>query len=464
MTAPRTTDATSPPAAGRRAADAPTAAPAATGPVEPVEPVDPVKCLAVLRERLRRLTPADLTGRADGTAALSVDALLADLAAGLERLTLEHAGMADELLSAYEQLGIIFDMTRKIAGVHGESRVIELFVERLQQSFACRAVFVDDPHDGADGATGGNSRRFEPWIKAAIRRARAQGRVLVESASDGPPARPETFHEVMVAPVIAGDEFVCAIVLAADGGNDRFKSSDMMLLESLAAFCGDLIRNLRLTHEVREMSLSMVRALVNAVDQKDEYTSGHSVRVGYYATRLGRAVGLSRDDLEMLSWSALLHDVGKIGIRDDVLKKEGKLTAEEFDHIKEHPVRSYQVVQQVPQLAGALDGVLHHHERFSGKGYPAGLTGEAIPLQARIIQIADIFDALTSSRSYRSAFDWRKALSILKSEAAETVDPDLQPVFDRLIRERVEKDPDGWDRMVREANRFTQLSGHDGSA
>jgi HD-GYP domain-containing protein (c-di-GMP phosphodiesterase class II) len=160
----------------------------------------------------------------------------------------------------------------------------------------------------------------------------------------------------------------------------------------------------------------------------------------------------------MLQWSALLHDVGKIGIRDAVLKKEGKLNDEEFTHIKEHPVRSHKVVQQIPQLQAALDGVLYHHERYNGTGYPAGLKGEQIPLQARIIQIADVFDALTSNRAYRPAFDWGQALDILKKEAGKTVDPHLQPTFDRLLRGIVERDPDSWTKLVARANAFAQVT------
>jgi HD-GYP domain-containing protein (c-di-GMP phosphodiesterase class II) len=211
----------------------------------------------------------------------------------------------------------------------------------------------------------------------------------------------------------------------------------MSLIEALSLYCGDVIRNFRLALELRRLSVDMVRALVSAVDQKDAYTSGHSNRVGEYATLLGAEAGLNDEELQMLEWSALLHDVGKIGIRDDVLKKPGKLTEDEFAHIKEHPVRSYEVVRQVPQLAAALAGVRHHHERWDGKGYPDGLVGEDIPLQARIIQVADIFDALTTSRSYRGAYEWEKALSILHEEAGKATDRRLVDIFDRLVRRQV---------------------------
>ncbi|MCH7840157.1 MAG: HD-GYP domain-containing protein [Planctomycetes bacterium] len=263
--------------------------------------------------------------------------------------------------------------------------------------------------------------------------------------------------EVMAAPIFAGTALVCTIVLARSNGSPDFRASDMLLVESLSSFCGDLIRNQRLVREMRSMSVAMVRSLVSAVDQKDEYTCGHSLRVGYYATELGKRLKLRDVDLQMLQWSALLHDVGKIGIRDDVLKKEGKLTEEEFAHIKEHPVRSHRVIQEVPQLADALSGILHHHEHWNGKGYPSGLKGQDIPLQARIIQMADMFDALTSNRSYRQAFSWQKALEILAAEAGATVDPKLQMVFDQMIREQLEDDSEAWDRMVERAGRFAHI-------
>ena len=208
------------------------------------------------------------------------------------------------------------------------------------------------------------------------------------------------------------------------------------------------------------MSVTMVRALVSAVDQKDTYTSGHSIRVAFYTTLLGRAFGLSEEDMKMLRWSALLHDVGKIGIRDDVLKKTGKLTKEEFDHIKEHPVRSYQVVRGISYLAGALDGVLYHHERIDGTGYPEGLVGINIPLQARIIQVADIFDALTSSRSYRSAYGWDRALKILREGSGTTSDPHLLKLFERAVRDAIGNDPDGWARLIERAERSGKLPGY----
>lgn len=391
-----------------------------------------------------------------------ISAVLPVLSSSVDQLMAEHRGMADELLCLYEQLGIVFEVTRKLAGVRNESEVLGLFLNSLRRSFEGRSVFAAHRRRSGGWALEGESTPVTEWLGELLDRAYESRKVLVESVPPG--AYPGAVVEVMIGPILSGDVLVCSLVFFRTGPTPEFRASEMKLIESLTTFCGDLIRSHRLVGELRKMSIAMVRALVNAVDQKDQYTCGHSLRVAYYATTLGKRLGLGEIDLQMLQWASLLHDVGKIGIRDNVLKKEGKLTPEEFGHIKEHPVRSHRVVQEVPQLMQALDGILHHHERYDGSGYPAGLKGEQIPFQARIIQIADVFDALTSNRSYRKAFDWERALAILQEEAGKTVDPGLQKIFDTLIRDTLQGNPrdqgenaeSAWERMVERANHFMQ--------
>lgn len=402
--------------------------------------------LSLLSDRIRAVDP---TG--------DLQDILTKLSESLDSALNEQNGMAEELLAVYEQLGIVFEVTHRLPTVKTESEVVDLFVDSLRQSFDRRAVVVMHPVPGGGWSSQGGEIAISDWIENLINEARERKAVVVGQPEDGMLAG--CIRQVMVGAVSAGDVFVCAIVLASGGGILAFQASDMALLESLMAYCGDLIRNHRLVDRLREMSLTMVRSLVSTIDQKDEYTSGHSFRVGYYATLLARRIDLEEADVLMLQWSALLHDVGKIGIRDDVLKKSGKLTAEEWVHMKEHPVRSYEVVKDVPQLLGALDGILYHHEHYDGSGYPTGLKGEEIPLQARLIQIADVFDALTSNRGYRAAFDWRQALAILAEEAGTTVDPDLQGIFGEMMRELLEADPNAWHRLTEQALRFTQDSG-----
>ena len=392
--------------------------------------------------RLKRLVPS-----LDEANPAALSQVLPGLSATVTQVLHEHQGMAEELVFVYEQLGIIFEVTKKLAGVDDEAQVLRLFAESLSRSFQRRTIHSVRVARGGDWTPSESPLSLTPELRAHLDGVRTRQRVAVVEAN-------EVQSETMIAPIFCGDELAAALILVSKPGAAIFKASEMLLVESLSTFCGDMIRSHRLVRELREMSVSMVRSLVSAVDQKDEYTCGHSLRVAHYATALGRTMGWSAGDLQMLQWGALLHDVGKIGIRDNVLKKEGKLTDEEFAHIKEHPVRSHKVVQQVPQLARALDGILHHHERFDGTGYPAGLRGEDIPLQARIIQIADVFDALTSNRSYRSAFAWEKALSIMAEEAGRTIDPKLQQRFDSWVRKQVGPDGSGWEALAATAGRI----------
>lgn len=342
----------------------------------------------------------------------------------------EHAGMADELLRAYEQLGIVFEVTRKLPNTHSEHAVIRLFLDSLRVTYHDRKVWhVRIDSSGAHQWSGHQGPTPRDWSIASNEAVQTK-RVLVRATPD---ADSES-SEILCAPVYSGDDPVCVIAITHDLSARHFESGDMSLVEALMLYLGDVIRNLRLSIELRGLSMDLVRALVSAVDQKDTYTSGHSNRVGYFARLLGKELGLSDEDLQMLEWSALLHDVGKIGIRDEVLLKPGRLTPEEFEHIKEHPVRSYEVVRQIPQLKNALAGVRNHHERYDGTGYPDGMSGEDIPLQARIVLVADIFDSLTTTRTYRKAFPWEKALDILSEESGTVGDPVLVELFDRIIR------------------------------
>lgn len=439
---------------------------------------DARETLAQLRTALRRAVSGglDSTPPCDNGSELSiaeVDAMLDSVSSSVEQIQVESAGMADELLCLYEQIGVIFDVTRRLPDVHREDDILDLFIRSLRRSFDQRYVTLARRPVGATGQPleGGGWRLKDAdipltdWLATVLEKCANRARVSVEAPPTG--ALPPSLQEIMLGPITSGSQVVGILILARTAEAVAFRSGEMLLLESLTTFCGDVIRNHRLMAELRQMSVAMVRSLVNAVDQKDEYTSGHSVRVAFYATMLGKCVHLPPEELRMLQWSALLHDVGKIGIRDDVLKKPGKLTDEEFAHIKEHPVRSHRVVEGIPQLAAALDGILYHHERYDGRGYPSGLAGENIPIQARIIQVADVFDALTSSRSYRPAYSWPEALEIMRKDAGTAIDPKLQPIFDAAIRDELSSHKAGamgtafkddpWDALTRRAMDFSQV-------
>jgi HD-GYP domain-containing protein (c-di-GMP phosphodiesterase class II) len=175
--------------------------------------------------------------------------------------------------------------------------------------------------------------------------------------------------------------------------------------------------------ENRELFLGSIRMLAAAIDEKDPYTRGHSGRVAKYSIIIGEYLNLDTEELDRLRISALLHDVGKIGVDDRVLKKPGKLTDEEFDLMKQHPTKGANIMRPVAQLKDMLPGIELHHERMDGAGYPHGLMGDQIPMMARIIAVADTFDAITTNRPYQSAMDLQFAVERISSLAISKFDP-----------------------------------------
>jgi HD-GYP domain-containing protein (c-di-GMP phosphodiesterase class II) len=175
--------------------------------------------------------------------------------------------------------------------------------------------------------------------------------------------------------------------------------------------------------ENRELFIGSIRMLGAAIDEKDPYTRGHSGRVAKYSVIIGEALRLSPEELDKLRISALLHDVGKIGVDDRVLKKPGSLTEEEFGLMRQHPVKGANIMRPVAQLKEMLPGIELHHEHIDGKGYPYGLSGDEIPLMARIIAVADTLDAITTNRPYQSAMDLDYALEKIVQLAGSKFDP-----------------------------------------
>jgi len=191
---------------------------------------------------------------------------------------------------------------------------------------------------------------------------------------------------------------------------------------------------------LKDESLATIQALAAAVDAKDPYTQGHSQRVAEYAVSLAKRAGLTEDEVVLAHTTGTLHDVGKIGVPDAILKKPGRLEPEERQIMETHPALGEVIVRKAPKLVASLPGVRHHHERWDGRGYPDGLRGERIPRLARILALADTFDAMTSDRPYRKGMSWGTALDEIARSAGTQFDPELAPIFVNLMREDMSRE------------------------
>ncbi len=217
---------------------------------------------------------------------------------------------------------------------------------------------------------------------------------------------------------------------------ERFTPADLRLVAIMAQQTMIGLENASLYEGMRGIFMSATLALANAVDAKDPYTRGHSERVLNYSEQLARAMNLPPQDVESVKMAAVLHDIGKIAIPDKILHKPGRLTLEELDVVRTHPARGEAILAPLEELRPLRPGIRHHHERFDGKGYPDQLAGKAIPLHARIICVADAFDAMTSKRYYHKAKSLEEGLEEIARCSGTQFDPELAEYFIKALSKR----------------------------
>lgn len=218
-------------------------------------------------------------------------------------------------------------------------------------------------------------------------------------------------------------------LLAGGRVGEPIGSVELTLLASAAGHVGVFLRNAMLYADLDSMFLGTLQSMVAAIDAKDPYTRGHSQRVAVLSRDLAAAIGLPESFVRTAHLAGLVHDIGKIGVPESVLCKAGRLDDEEFALIRQHPQTGYRILKDIPQIRDLLPGVLCHHEAWNGSGYPAGLSGEEIPLLARIVAICDSFDAMSSSRTYRKALPREEVFAEIRDCAGRLYDPRIVPVF-----------------------------------
>jgi PAS domain S-box-containing protein len=237
----------------------------------------------------------------------------------------------------------------------------------------------------------------------------------------------------LLVPLVSQNETIGLLDIGSTF-HGRLAPSHLSTAENIASQITVALENARLYEEVQQLLINTITSLAAAIDAKSPWTKGHSERVTRYALQIGQEMGLQEKDLERLKLSGLLHDVGKIGTYDILLDKPTRLTDEEFAMVKRHPHKGAEILGPIKQLSDIIPGVRHHHERYDGKGYPDGLKGEEIPLQARILCVADSFDSMTADRPYRPSPGKEYAISEFRRCSGTQFDPKVVEVFLRVLK------------------------------
>lgn len=244
---------------------------------------------------------------------------------------------------------------------------------------------------------------------------------------------------MLMVPLKAAKEIIGVLAIGNPLSHSFYTGNDLNIAQSLANQAAIAVKNAYLYQDLQKSFLDAVAALIKAIEAKDKYTRGHSQRVTEYSLAIAKILALSKEEMKVIKFCGLMHDIGKIGIGDSILHNPSKLSPEEYEIIKAHSVMGEEIIQPVGFLKKGLPLIRHHHERYDGRGYPDGLQGKAIPLMARILAVADSFDAMTSDRPYRKALSLEKSIRELKKESGTQFDPEIVKAFLTLLSQK-EKD------------------------
>ena len=394
-----------------------------------------------------------LEDRSTGTV---LDAMIEILA---EQSSKEHEidSLAGELALRYEEIELLYEIDENIPLRSYTSSVMEYVAQKCFAVINCSCVaWIAAPAaqsgsrpsvtsiaargdcqifwDPGQAGTAPTMLRLEAeQLARAIaerctKTGKAQSIADVDNDSELGGAFASELNSILCLPLkIETDFYGCLITFKPR--SDQFTSYELKLVTALARKSAFVMRDSRLYEDLDSLFFNLIKLLVNTIENKDEYTKGHSQRVRTFTVRLAELMGQPKTEIETLNLSGLLHDIGKQGIPDAILKKEGKLTEDERTMINTHPIRGVNLIKHITQFEKCLPYIRHHHERIDGGGYPDGLKGEEIPLGARIIAVADTYDALSSDRCYRPRFDMQKAFDIIEEVSGTQLDADIVRLF-----------------------------------
>ncbi len=347
---------------------------------------------------------------------------------------LANTSVVEQLGCVYEEMSLLQDLPRFMQPNISPLSLAEAVMSQAQQICGTEMSAYCLRHRGAQshllkGDWGLEGGEIESLIYEIL--AECPPKIIVKNHIDSSRWRHRypRLRSLVAVPIFETDESPSWLVLANSLTQPELGSEAASLLKSIGHLLVAHAQLCELFREREDMVLEFICSLVSTIDAKDAYTRGHSERVALVAKRIAQKLRLPPDEVLATYQSGLLHDIGKIGIDDAVLRKPAALTPSEFQHMALHPELGYKILSQLKSLRHLLDGVLYHHERFDGRGYPQQLSGNAIPKMARVLAVADAFDAMRSDRAYRKGMSQTEVEHILMQGAGTQWDPDVVNAF-----------------------------------
>jgi len=353
--------------------------------------------------------------------------------------------LGNELSQAYEELMLMYNMGKNMKVTQSNATYLQVACDQITElvNVGGIAVFLEKTtqHEQRFVLTAGSGLVQIDAAAAGLLQSRlveelnCSKEALLDSEIDSPFKYdwPEGIESIVAVPLLGADRMIGMMVATNAVSKPDFDSIDAKLFNSVANQCAVFIENGRLFGDLKELFVGSLKALTNSIDAKDQYTRGHSERVAFIsrwiAEKLAEKYPIEEEQIHEIYLSGLLHDIGKIGINEMVLRKKTGLTDAELGQIKDHPRIGASILADIKQMDKIVPGILHHHERIDGGGYPDGLKGECIPLMAKILCLADSFDAMTSKRVYRNAMSIKRALEEIEKSLGTQFDEEIGRVF-----------------------------------
>jgi putative nucleotidyltransferase with HDIG domain len=356
---------------------------------------------------------------------------LAHIFSYLLRSEIEKKCLVCDLLEKYKEINLLYKITESInAAVDLEETahfIIGEAVDFIKTTYASLMLLDEETHTlrvVADYGLKPDISSRAPDTDTIIRDVLQQGkpRVINDMVVNG-------LHlSFMCAPLKTRDKIIGVMNISHEN-KVNYTADDLRFFTTLASQGAMVMENARLYSQLRNTFLATANVLAETIEKRDPYTGGHTKRVMDYSLALGKGLGLKEEEMTSLRLAAILHDIGKIGVRDKILLKQSGLNQEEIKNIENHTILGEEILKRIDHLDDVLSGVRHHHERYDGKGYPDGLAGGDIDIVARIIAVADAYDAMTTDRPYRSALSHNRAVAEIKKASRTQFDPEIVDVF-----------------------------------